>query len=146
MRIFSLAILTALFCATTASAQQYPYQRYPYRSCRNNPSKECQDARKAFAEHHNGMTPEQWFDQTYQGQAGRWQWENAEGDDWYQGVPGHWFQEPDSRFHGDNGDVYRKGPTGWGWIRGRREGQKGPEGRRKGRKGKEEHEHDHDHQ
>lgn len=91
----------------------------PYRNCRNNNSKACQDARQAFAEHHNGLTPERWFNENYQGQPGRWLWDNAEGDTWYQGLLGHWFQEPEGwRFRGDNGDEYRKGDRGWGWIRG----------------------------
>lgn len=135
-------LLTIVLLASTAmlagAAYAQVHQRYPYRNCQHNNSKACQDARKAFAEHHNGLYPEQWFNSYYQGQPGRWAWENAEGDDWFQGEQGHWYKEPEGwRFWGDDGDAYRKGDKGWGWIRGR------------GHQEREEHEHegshDHDH-
>ena len=131
MKTFLLTIL--LSAVTAALAGTAHAQGYPYRNCQHNNSKACQDARKAFAEHHNGLSPEQWFNSYYQGQPGRWAWENADGDDWYQGEQGHWYQEPEGwRFHGDDGDDYRKGNNGWGWIRGR------------GHQEREEHERHHD--
>lgn len=123
----TLVISTILLVAATFGFSGAAHaQRYPYRSCVNNNSKACQDARNAFAEHHNGLYPEQWFNQNYQGQPGRWQWENADGDDWYQGEQGHWYKEPQGwHFWGDDGDDYWKGKNGWGWARGRahREGE-----------------------
>lgn len=137
MKIFVFTLLLAVLAGGSAHAQQ----RYPYRNCRHNNSKACQDARKAFAEHHNGIYPEQWFSENYQGQPGRWQWNNAEGDTWYQGLLGHWFQEREGpRFRADNGDEYRKGDKGWGWVTGR-----GNEGRDHGQ-GNQQHDHGTGHQ
>ncbi len=64
--------------------------------CFNNPSKACQDANKAFAKHHGGVYPEQYFNSWYGGNRGRW----------YQ-------QDNDWRWEGANGDRYWNGAHGW---------------------------------
>ena len=118
MKIFLFTILLAALSAGVGYAAPYRYS-----ACANNNSKECRDARDAFARHHNGKYPEQWYDQWYQGQQGRWnqrankwQWEGAEGDQWFQGRQGHWYQERDGwQYRGDQGEEYRKGSTGWQW-------------------------------
>ena|ERR1039457_3094954 len=123
MKIFLFTILLAALTGGLASAQVRYNQPCKVGACANNNSKECRDARNAFAEHHNGLYPEQWCNQWYQGQQGRWnqqgnnwQWEGAEGDQWYQGRQGHWFQERDGwQFRDDRDDVYRKGAKGWQW-------------------------------
>ncbi len=119
------SLLFAIVLAVVTGGSAYA-QRYPYLKCAHNNSKACQDANKAFAEHHNGIYPEQWFSENYQGRPGRWQWEHAEGDSWYQGLLGSWYQEPEGpRFRADNGDEYRKGDKGWGWIRRERNENRG---------------------
>lgn len=123
MKIFFFTILLAGLTAGLASAGGGYNQPYSHRRCANNNSKACQDARKAFAEHHNGIYPDQYFNQWYQGQQGRWnqngnnwQWQHAEGDQYYQGRQGHWYQERNGwQFRGDDGDEYRKGNNGWAW-------------------------------
>jgi hypothetical protein len=122
MKIFLLTILLAALTGGLATAANYN-QPYKYHACANNNSKECRDAREAFARHHNGQYPERWYQEWYQGQQGRWnqrsdkwQWEGAEGDQWFQGRQGHWYQERDGwQFRGDRGDEYRKGRNGWQW-------------------------------
>ncbi len=119
MKIFLLTIALAALTGGLAQAAT----GYKYSACANNNSKACQDARAAYAEHHGGKTPEQWNNQWYQGQRGRWsrnggkwQWRGAQGDDSYQGHQGHWYQEHDGwQWHGDKGDQYRKGHNGWQW-------------------------------
>src|SRR5882762_5776141 len=94
---------------------------YGYHSCANNNSKACRDARSAFAEHHNGLSPEQYNNQWYQGQQGRWsqngnnwRWNGAEGDQWYQGQQGHWYQERKGyQWRGDRDDQARSGNHSW---------------------------------
>jgi hypothetical protein len=123
MKIFVLTIVLAALTAGLATAGGSYGQSYKYSACANNNSKECRDARDAFARHHNGQYPEQWNNEWYQGQQGRWnqqdnswQWRGAEGDQWNQGRQGHWYQEHDGwQFRGDKGDEYRKGSNGWQW-------------------------------
>lgn len=124
MKIFLLAIvLAALTTGLAGTAGAYNQSCKPVGACANNNSKECRDARAAFAEHHNGLYPEQWCNQWYQGQQGRWnqegkkwQWDGGQGDQWFQGKQGHWFQEHDGwQFRDDQDDVYRKGRKGWQW-------------------------------
>ncbi len=118
MKIFLFTILLAALTASLARAQCTGYS-----ACAHNNSKACVDARNAFARHHNGLYPEQWCNEWYQGQQGRWnqrgnhwQWEGAEGDQWFQGRRGHWFKERDAwQFRGDKGDEYRNGHNGWQW-------------------------------
>ncbi|HVN30220.1 MAG TPA: hypothetical protein VMT64_17095, partial [Candidatus Binataceae bacterium] len=126
MKIFAFLMLIGALAVGTARAQ-FIYNGGPcsgHGRCFHNPSKECVDAREAFKEHHNGKTPEQWCNQYYQGQRGRWVqqngqwgWSGAEGDQYYQGRQGHWYRDHDEwRFRGDKGDQYAKGPDGhWGW-------------------------------
>src|ERR1700730_12521690 len=87
-----LAALTAGF-ARTGYAQPYGYG-----GCANNNSKACRDARNAFAEHHNGLYPNQWYNQWYQGRQGRW---NQQSNNW--------------RYEGMDGDEYNRGDRGWEW-------------------------------
>jgi hypothetical protein len=63
-------------------------------SCIGNNSKACTDARNAFAEHHGGVFPEQYYNSWYGGHQGRWyqhgaewRWEGTDGRDWW---GGHW--------------------------------------------------------
>jgi hypothetical protein len=123
MKIFFFTILLAGLTAGLAGAGGGYNQPYGNRSCANSNTKGCQDARKAFAEHHNGLYPDQYFNQWYQGQQGRWtrsgnnwRWQNAEGDQYYQGRQGHWYRENNGwQFRGDDGDEYRNGNNGWAW-------------------------------
>ncbi len=123
MKIFLFTIFLAALTAGLAGAGGGYNNTYSYHACANSNSKECRDARDAFAGHHNGLDPEQWNNQWYQGQQGRWskqgknwRWNGAEGDQWYQGRRGHWYQERDGwQFRGDKGDDYRKGRDGWQW-------------------------------
>lgn len=125
MKKFLFIILLAVLSAGLAPVGRAYSQVYRYHACTNNNSKECRDAREAFARHHNGLTPEQWYQDYYQGQPGRWnqqgnnwQWQGAEGDEWYQGRQGHWYQERDGwQYRGDDGDDYRKGHKDWQWSR-----------------------------
>lgn len=122
MKIFLSTILLAALTVGLARAEN-DHQPYNYRSCANNNSEACRNARDAFANQHDGQTPEQWNHDWYQGQQGRWnrkdnnwQWQGADGDDWYQGRQGHWYQEPEGwQWRGDQGDEYRKGRDGWQW-------------------------------
>jgi len=122
--VFFTIVLAALTAGLARAGGGYNQPCTGYSACANNNSKECRDARNAFAEHHNGMYPEQWCDQYYQGQRGRWnqqgnewQWSGAEGDQWFQGQRGHWYQERNGpQFRGDHGEEYQKGRDGWQWI------------------------------
>jgi len=95
MKIFLLTIALATLTGGLALANGYNYG-----SCANSNSKACQDDRAAFARHHNGLSPDQWNNQYYQGQQGRW---NQHGKDW--------------RWEGARGDQYSKGHNGWEWNR-----------------------------
>src|SRR5271166_204924 len=97
MKIFLLALLLTALTGGLAMAAE-PCTGYS--ACAHSNSKGCRDARNAFAEHHNGMFPEQWCNQWYQGQRGHW---NQHGNDW--------------RWEGAEGDRYWKGPNGWEWKR-----------------------------
>jgi len=98
MRIFLLTLLFATLTGGFADAG------YNYSSCANNNSKACVDARNAFAEHHNGQFPEAFYNQSYQGQHGRW---IQQGND--------------RRWEGADGREYRKGHNGWQWSGARRQ-------------------------
>jgi hypothetical protein len=123
MKTFLLTIALVALTAGLPGAQVGYYHPCRPGACAYNNSEECRDARNAFAEHHNGQYPEQWCNEWYQGQQGRWnqqgkrwQWEGAEGDQWFQGQRGHWFQERNGwQFRGDKGDEYQKGRNGWRW-------------------------------
>jgi hypothetical protein len=99
MKTFVFAILIALASTGLASAQMGNPLAGHYSGCANNNSKHCQEARAAFAEHHNGMSPEQWDNQNYQGHKGRWV---QNGKDW--------------RYEGSNGEQYRKVHDKWEWA------------------------------
>ena len=85
-----LTALTAGF-ARTSYAQGYS-------ACFHNNSRACVDARNAFAEHHGGQFPEQYYNHWYEGNQGRW---NHVNNEW--------------RWEGMNGDRYWKGANGWEW-------------------------------
>lgn len=85
-----------LFAALSAGAVGTSYAQYG--SCVGNNSKACTDARNAFAEHHGGVFPEQYFNHYYQGRPGRWIQEN---NAW--------------RWEGMDGDRYVRGAHGWEW-------------------------------
>src|ERR1700675_3092089 len=90
-------VLTILFAALTAGAAGTSYAQYSG-ACVGNNSRACADARNAFAEHHGGVFPEQYYNHYYQGQPGRW---NRDNNDW--------------RWEGMNGDRYSRGDHGWEW-------------------------------
>jgi hypothetical protein len=97
MKIFLFAALLTAASAGVALAQGW----HPYdRSCVGNNSKQCVDARNAFAEHHNGMYPEQWDNQWYQGHQGRW---IGHANDW--------------RWEGSDGEQYRRVHDKWEWVK-----------------------------
>jgi len=98
MKVFVLTALLTAAAAGMALAGE-GWQPYKHGSCWHNNSKHCQDARAAFAEHHNGMMPDQWDNQWFQGHQGRW----VEHDkDW--------------KWEGSNGEQYWKGKNGWEWA------------------------------
>jgi hypothetical protein len=123
MKTFLFTIMLTTLAGGLALAANGYGQSYGYSACANNNSKACNDARAAFASHHNGQTPDQYNRDWYQGQQGRWnqrgnnwQWNQAQGDQWYQGRQGHWYQENDGmRWRGDRGDEYGRGANGWQW-------------------------------
>ena len=84
MRTLLLALLIVGLTGNLASAG----------SCSGNNSKHCRDARAAFAEHHRGEYPRQW----YQGYHGRW---FRDRDDWC--------------WRNDDGREYRHQNRGWLW-------------------------------
>jgi hypothetical protein len=93
MKFFSFTLLLAtltLGLAGTGHAQ--------YGACVGNNSKACRDARDAFARHHGGVYPQQYYNQWYQGRQGRW---NNNNNDW--------------RWEGMDGDDYWRGNNGWAW-------------------------------
>jgi hypothetical protein len=68
--------------------------------CIGNNSRACVEARNAFAEHHGGMYPDQYY--------------NA----WYGGNRGRWYQQiNDWRWEGVNGDRYWRDHDRWEWHR-----------------------------
>ena len=124
MKAFAFVLLIGALTLGTARAQFFNGGPCQPGRCWHNNSKECVDARNAFAEHHNGRYPEQYCNQYYQGQRGRWiqngnqwQWSGGGSNQWYQGRQGHWFQEPNGwQFHGDKGEEYSKDHEGaWRW-------------------------------
>src|SRR5208283_4466840 len=65
MKAFLLAVALTALSAGVASAQ-------PWSRCFDNNSPACTDARNAFAEHHGGKFPEQYYNGWYNGGRGRW--------------------------------------------------------------------------
>ena len=104
--------LTILFAAAGLAIAGSGYAQYG--ACVNNNSKECVDARNAFARHHGGVYPNQYYNQWYGGRQGRWAQQNNE-----------W------RYEGMDGDDYWRGNDGWNW-------------RHRERAHEHEHHHDHD--
>ena len=72
---------------------------FGYSACANNNSRHCQEARAAFAEHHGGVYPEQYYNHWYQGRQGRWGQANNQ-----------W------RYEGMDGDEYRREHNRWEWY------------------------------
>ncbi len=96
MKIFLLTL--ALTALTGGYAMANNYQQT--HSCENVNTKACRDARAAYAEHHNGQSPEQF------------------NNHWYQGKPGRWSQSDKNknwRWDGANGEQYSKSEKGWKW-------------------------------
>jgi hypothetical protein len=96
MKSFAFASLVAALTIGLAHAQMgNPIAGLDHpehlETCANNNSKHCQDARKAFAEHHNGMSPEQW-EKTHPGHREHWE-QNGKN----------------SALEGSNGEQHRKG-------------------------------------
>ena len=99
MKILLFAVLLTMVTAGLASAGGgHPTNRYS--ACAHSNSKECTDARNAFAAHHGGKYPDQFYNQWYQGQQGRW---DQHGKDW--------------RWDGANGEQYRKEHNQWEWVK-----------------------------
>ena len=124
MKTIVFVMLIGLLTVGQARAQfGYDAVCQGHSACAHNNSKACVDARNAFARHHNGMYPEQFCNQYYQGQRGRWvrhgnqwAWAGSEGNEWQDGRRGHWFQEKNGwQFRSDKGEDYSKGPNGWQW-------------------------------
>ncbi len=92
-KVFSAMVFAAIsFGLVGSSFAQY--------SCLGNNSPHCVDARKAFAEHHGGVFPEQYY------------------NSWYGGSQGRWYQQNNAwRWEGANGDRYYPGAHGWEWHR-----------------------------
>ncbi len=100
MKTFLFTTLFTVATAGLALAASDHMQGQHYSACANSNSKECQEAKKAFAEHHNGMYPEQYYNQWYQGHQGRW---SQQGNNW--------------RFENAEGGQYRKVHDKWEWVK-----------------------------
>ncbi len=94
--LLSALTIAALTAGLTGLSYAAPFR---YSACAHNNSEACRDARDAFAEHHNGVYPNQWYNQWYQGRQGRW----AQRDK-------NW------RWEGMDGRDYCHGPKGWEWT------------------------------
>jgi len=94
MKTFVFAILLAALSAGLATSGY----AQGYSACANNNSKACVDARNAFARHHGGVYPGEYYNHWFQGNQGRWTRVN---NDW--------------RWEGMNGDRYWRGAHGWEW-------------------------------
>jgi hypothetical protein len=90
-------LFTILLAAVSTGVARTGYAQ-GYSACANNNSKACVDARNAFAEHHGGAMPGQYYNNWYGGNQGRWYQQN---NDW--------------RWEGMNGDQYSRGARGWEW-------------------------------
>ena len=90
-------LFTILLAAVSAAVANTGYAQ-GFSACANSNSKACIDARNAFAEHHGGVMPEQYYNNWYAGNQGRWYQQN---NDW--------------RWEGMNGDEYWRGDRGWEW-------------------------------
>ena len=108
MKIIAFVILLAALIVGLAGASYA--QPYGYPGCLNNNSKACRDARNAFAEHHNGLYPRQWYNQRYQSRQGRWnqyerdwRWEDVDGDDCWREHAG-WEWTKHHHHHEDDDD------------------------------------------
>ena len=95
MKTFLAAIT---FAALSAGLAGVSFAQQPYSACAGRNTPACVDARNAFAEHHGGVFPEQYYNHWYGGQPGRW---TQEHNEW--------------RWDGMNGDRYWKGTHGWEW-------------------------------
>jgi hypothetical protein len=96
-------LLVVFFAALSAGVAGTGYAQYG--ACVNNNSKACVDARNAFAEHHGGQYPQQYYNHYYQGRPGRWSQQN---NNW--------------RWEGMDGDEYSRGDRGWEWKHHKHEG------------------------
>ncbi len=85
MKVLFLTLLVAALSGGIASAGG---------NCVGNNSEACRNARAAFAEHHGGAYPNQWF----QGHQGRWA---RNGNNW--------------RWRSNDGGEYWRGNHGWSW-------------------------------
>ena len=94
MKIFLLTLALTALTGGYAMANNYNGNH----SCANVNTKACRDARAAFAEHHNGQSPQQWNNHWYQGKQGRW---SQNGNNW--------------RWYGMRGEQYSNGDKGWKW-------------------------------
>jgi hypothetical protein len=93
MKAFLLAVALTALSVGVASAQ-------PWSRCFENNSPACTNARNAFAEHHGGLFPEQYY------------------NGWYNGGRGRWYQRGGGwRWEGVDGREYANGPHGWAWGR-----------------------------
>ncbi|HVN28867.1 MAG TPA: hypothetical protein VMT64_10300 [Candidatus Binataceae bacterium] len=86
MKKVLLSLIFVAFTGGIASAQ--------VGGCMHNNSRACVDARNAFAEHHGGLYPGQY----------------------YQGYRGNWYRaNNDWRWRSEDGREYWNGPHGWEW-------------------------------
>lgn len=92
-KVLFAMVLAALSAGAAGTGYAQGYSR-----CANNNSPACVDARNAFARHHGGAFPEQYYNNWYGGNQGRWYQQN---NDW--------------RWEGMNGDQYWRGDHGWEW-------------------------------
>ena len=120
MKMMKTLVSSFLLAAVSLGIAGTSFAQAPYSACLGNNSKPCVDARNAFAEHHGGVYPEQYY------------------NSWYNGNRGRWYQENNAwRWEGVNGDRYwNDGPNGWQWHRWKEHEE---------REEHEEHEHHHHH-
>src|ERR1700693_1371527 len=87
--LISAIVLAAVSFGTVGSSLAQGY------GCMGNNSPACVNARNAFAEHHGGVFPEQYY------------------NSWYGGNQGRWYQQNNAwRWEGVNGDRYERGDRG----------------------------------
>src|SRR6202050_1856075 len=92
-------LFTILFAAASAGLAGTGYAQ-GFSACANSNGPACTAARNAFAEHHGGVFPEQYYNH------------------WYGGNQGRWIQERNEwRWEGMNGDAYMRSDHGWEWRR-----------------------------
>ena len=100
MKVMKILVGAFVLAAVSFGIGGTSFAQMAYSACAGRNTPACVQARNAFAEHHGGVFPEQYFNSYYNGNRGRWYQENNQ-----------W------RWEGMNGDRYYQGAHGWEWHR-----------------------------